>query len=106
MEIGRTGKVRGGSAPDMREGRIDPRPGMPGEIMKLRCWRSLVLIAAGGLMAWFWVRCLMPRTDTGEVFADPPPGCWLQTRGGNYVDAFFRYRTNQPTHWRYIMLQH
>jgi len=57
-------------------------------------------------MAWFWVRCLMPRTDTGEVSADPPPACWLQTRGGNYVDAFFRYRTNQPTHWRYIMLQH
>jgi hypothetical protein len=79
---------------------------MLGEIMKLRLCRGWLLIAAGGLTAWLWGRYFTPRTDTREVSADPPPACWLQTPSGNYGEAFFRYRTNQPTHWRHVMLQH
>ncbi|MDB5308341.1 MAG: hypothetical protein JWO38_2543 [Gemmataceae bacterium] len=57
-----------------------------------------------GLSVWSWCRTEGPSATAAS--ADPVYSADTSTEdaGGNHDDAAYRYRTNQPRHWRHIMI--
>lgn len=75
--------------------------------MRSRLGICLLLVVAGGLAAWLWTHWrVSPTSVSREEPATSVVSRGLQAPNDRYREALFRYRTNQPTHWRYLMLSH
>jgi hypothetical protein len=58
-----------------------------------------------GLSAWAWTR----PGEVPQARANPAPPTYAVDRadaaeGGNHDEAVARFRSNQPTHWRHVMI--
>jgi hypothetical protein len=78
--------------------------------MRSRLWKCLLLAAAGALLAWLgWTWRDAPAYPSAlpvvESAASSATDVW-HAPNDRYLEALFRYRTNQPTHWRHIMFAH
>jgi hypothetical protein len=77
--------------------------------MRSRLWKCLLLAAAGALLAWLgwtWRNVSPSSAAPGVESAASSATDMLHPPNDRYLEALFRYRTNQPTHWRHIMFAH
>jgi hypothetical protein len=54
-----------------------------------------------GLSVWSWCRADGPAPTADAVYSAEVSE---ESGGGNHDDAAHRYRTNQPHHWRHVMI--
>jgi hypothetical protein len=77
--------------------------------MRSRLWKCLLLTAAGALLAWLgWTWRNVSSSSSAPVVESAASSTvdMLHAPNDRYLEALFRYRTNQPTHWRHIMFAH
>ncbi|MBA2226721.1 MAG: hypothetical protein WHU94_10890 [Thermogemmata sp.] len=76
--------------------------------MRSRLWKCLLLAAVGGLVAWLgWTWRSVPSTSSPVVESAASSAANVgHAPSEHYLEALFRYRTNQPAHWRHIMFAH
>lgn len=70
-------------------------------------WCSILLLAAGAAATAGWYLQNHVETPPVSVSRPPAPSASVTTDlSNNYLEALARYRNNQPSHWRHVLLQH
>ncbi|MCS7022099.1 MAG: hypothetical protein NZ703_03200 [Gemmataceae bacterium] len=75
----------------------------------LRWCSGLLLVGMAATFMTSWHNTNNEASTPPCATASLPPACSTppsMVPGGNYAEALARYRTNQPTHWRHILIQH
>jgi hypothetical protein len=65
-----------------------------------------LLLIITAVISYFFDHSPSPTSPAASKSAPTALAAPAADHSGNYLEALARYRTNQPTHWRHVLLQH